>query len=581
MTRTDHADGDADLVVHHGRVLVLDEHFREAEAVAIRDGRVLAVGTARDMLRHAGRRTDVIDAGGGTVLPGINDGHLHLNAHGLSVPPFTVDVDKASIGELVAEVRAAVDTARAPDAWIRGRGWQELRLPRAPIAADLDPVSGDRPVVLDDFSGHAVAVNSAALRRAGITRDTVPPSGGVIDRDADGEPTGVLRETAQDLVRRVVPSFTREERSRAVDAAVRILHSQGITSTTEPGIDLATLALYAEKARVGDLPLRLTALLSAGTGPRSLRDVLTGYEPPHGVDPRTLRVAGVKVFADGIPRFRTAWMNRPYLDGENGALTIDGASPEEQIANLREMVEIAARAGLQVGTHACGDATTDAVVAAYARAGRHRPPADPRHYVIHCNFPSARTLWTMARHGIGANMNAELLHLQGRVLESIIGSDLAEYQWPYRSALGAGVNVTSGSDAPVVAPHWLRGVMTAMLREGADGSVAGEAERVTLPEALATYTRTVAWQDHAEHWKGTLEPGKVADICVVDGDLLDVAPRDLPDLRVTTTLVGGRVVYERARTTTATLAFTAPRTNGHACDDGEKCCCRVSEEILR
>ncbi|WP_067456248.1 amidohydrolase [Actinomadura macra] len=580
---TSHTNGNADLVINNGRVLVLDKHFRKAEAVAIRDGRVLAVGSARDMKRYTGRRTKVLDAGGGTVLPGINDSHLHLASQGLSVAPFNINVDTATIEQLVAAVRSAAEGAQTPDSWIRGRGWQELRLPRPPVAADIDPVSGNHPVILNDFSGHATSVNSVVLRKAGITRNTVPPPGGVIDKDANGEPTGVLRETAQSLVSGIVPPFTRDERARAIDAAIKVLHSLGVTSATEPGINLDTLAIYAEKARAGALPFRLTALLGSGTGPRSLRAVLDAYQPLRGVDPQTLRVAGVKVFADGIPRFRTAWMNKPYLNGANGSLTIEGASQAEQVANLHEMINIAVKGGFQVGTHACGDATTDAVVAGYVKAGgAHWHRADLRHYVIHCNFPSARTLRTMARHDIGANLNAEILYLQGRVLESIIGPALTEYQWPYRSALQAGVKVTSGSDAPVVAPHWLRGVMTAVLREGADGSVAGKAERIALPEALATYTRTAAWQDHAERWKGTLEPGKAADICIVGGDVLGRDPHGLENLQVTATVVGGRVVYERpsgARTAAVPAAFVQGGKAGHNCQAGDRCCCQLAEEI--
>ncbi|MFI0485340.1 amidohydrolase [Actinomadura sp. 9N215] len=580
---------DADLIIHNGRVLVLDKHFRKAEAVAIRDGRILAVGSARDVQRYKGRRTELLDAGGGTVLPGINDSHVHLVSQGLNIPPFNINVDTATIEELVAVVRTAANEAPAPDSWIRGRGWQELRLPRPPVAADLDAVSGNHPVVLGDFSGHATAVNSIVLRLAGITRDTVPPPGGVIDKDASGEPTGVLRESAAGLVSRVVPPFTREERSQGIDAGIKVLHAMGVTSTTEPGINLETLALYAEKARAGALPLRLTALLGSGRGPQSLRDILAEYEPLRDVDPRTLRVAGVKVFADGIPRFRTAWMNKPYPNGANGSLTIDGASPDEQLANLHEMIKIAVDADLQIGTHACGDATTDATVAGYVKAGgQHWRRADLRHYVIHCNFPSARTLRTMARHDIGANLNAEILYLQGRVLEPIIGRELTEYQWPYRSALQAGVQVTSGSDAPVVPPHWLRGVMTAMLREGANGGVAGTAERVGLADALATYTRLGAWQDHAERWKGTLEHGNVADICIVDGDMVGRDPHGFDELHVTTTLVSGRVVYERpgpAARPAAAAAAAAPflRKGGstpHNCADGDKCCCQLSDEIL-
>ncbi|TCO62231.1 amidohydrolase [Actinocrispum wychmicini] len=509
------------------------------------------------------------------MLPGVNDSHNHLNSLGLSAPPYSVSVDTKTIAELVAVLRKAAAEAPAPDSWIRGRGWQELVLPRAPVAADIDPVSGNHPVILGDFSGHAVSVNSVVMRMAGITRDTVPPPGGVIDKDANGEPTGVFRETAAGLVRRVVPPYTREERSQAIDSGVKLLHTMGITSVTEPGIDVDTLGIYAEKARSGTLPLRISALLGAGTTPQSLRNVLAGYQPLTDVDPRILRVVGVKLFADGIPRFRTAWMNKPYLDGSNGRLTIGGATPAEQLANLHEMIKIATDAKLQVGTHATGDATTDATVAGYVKAvGHNWRRADLRHYVIHCNFPSARTLRTMARNGIGANMNAEILYLQGRVLESIIGPELTEYQWPYRSALNAGVQVASGSDAPVVAFHWLRGVMAAALREGGDGSVAGTAERITMPEALATYTRTAAWQDHAESWKGTLEPGMAADVCIVDGDVLTQDPHDLIHRGIAATVVDGKVVYERSPGGQAKAAGM-----GHTCEEAGKCCCQLAEEI--
>ncbi|GAA1023225.1 amidohydrolase [Acrocarpospora pleiomorpha] len=575
----------ADLIIHNGRVLVLDRGFRKAEAVAIRGGRILAVGDDRAIRRFKGSRTELLDAGGGTVLPGINDAHNHVASLGLSGEPYNLNVDTTTIEELVAVVRKAAEEAPTSDSWIRGRGWQELKLPRAPVAADIDPVSGNHPVVLNDFSAHAVSVNSAAMRLAGITRDTVPPPGGVIDKDANGEPTGVFRETAQGLVRSVVPGFSREERSRAIDSAVKLLHSMGITSATEPGT--GPLDLYSEKVRAGTLTLRITSLLGGGSTPQALRNVLEGFQRPEGVDTRLLNVVGVKVFADGIPRQKTAWMNEPYPDGSNGQLTIGGATHEEQLANLHEMIKIATDAGFQIGTHACGDATTDAVVAGYVNAlGRNGRKKDLRHYVIHCNFPSARTLRTMARNGIGANMNAEILYLQGRVLESVIGPELTEYQWPYRSALRAGVPVTSGSDAPVVAFHWLRGTMAAALREGGDGSVAGTAERISVPDALATYTRTAAYQDHAEKWKGTLERGMAADVCIVDGNVLARDPHDLIDMQVAATVVDGKVVYERgdgAQAKAAGVAFARAGLgkSGHVCEDGGKCCCQLAEEIQR
>jgi predicted amidohydrolase YtcJ len=564
--------GTADLVIRGGRVLVLDQRFRLAEALAVRGGRVVALGRDRDVCRLIGRRTRVLDADGGTVLPGINDSHVHLNAFGLNLPPFSYNMDTATIDELVAVVRSAVDAAPSPDSWIRGMGWNDNRLPRPPRRTDLDPVTGEHPVILTDFSAHAVAVNSIVLRLAGITRDTVPPPGGVIEKDAAGEPTGVLRETAQGLVRGLVPPFTRDEVAQGIATGIDMLHAQGITSVTEPGIGLDTLAIYAEKARAGTLGVRVNALLRGGTAPQQLRDILADYEPLRGVDPRVLRVAGVKLFADGIPTAaKTAWLHELYLDGTNGSLVIDGATIAEQVANLHELIRIGVRAGMQVGTHATGDATIDAVVAGILAAGGRK---DMRHYVIHGDLTPPATLRTMARHGIGVNMNATIKYLLGRTLDPVLGPARTDYQWPYRTALDLGVRVSSSSDAPVTSPNWLQGAMAAVLREGMFGGVAGEAERITLPEALATYTRTPAWQDHATGWKGTLSEGMVADICVVGGDVLAVDPHDLVTLPIAATVVGGRVVHEGG---TQAPAVASPE-HGAACLRNGQCCCRLADE---
>ncbi|MFI7131492.1 amidohydrolase [Nonomuraea sp. NPDC050153] len=584
--RTAHAavartDGGADLIIRNARVLVLDRRFRVAEAIAVRGGVVQALGRAKDVLRLAGRRTEVIDAGGGTVLPGINDSHLHLGGFGLDFPPLSYDVDTASVGEVVEIVRGAVQAATAPGSWIRGQGWNDNRLPRPPRASDLDPVSGEHPVVLSDFSRHAIAVNSIVLRLAGITRDTVPPTGGVIEKDADGEPTGVLRETAQDLVSRLIPPFTDEEVSQGIDNGIRILQSLGITSVTEPGISLQRLALYEKKAREGALGLRLTALLAGGTDPRQLRETLAAYRPIKGLDPRRLRVAGVKIFADGIPTAaKTAWLHEPYLDGSNGSLVIAGSTLREQIANLHELIAIAHARGFQVGTHATGDATIDAVVAGYVKALRGgRPGGDPRHYVIHGDLTPKATLRRMAERGIGVNMNATIKYLLGRTLDPVLGAARTDYQWPYRTALDLGVRVSSASDASVTFPSWLQGVQSAVLREGRFGGVAGEAERITVREALATYTRTPAWQDHADRWKGTLEVGMAADICVVGGEVLDADPHELINLPIDATMLGGEVVYRRTDSTApASYARTASAWNarGTACLAGGNCCCRTA-----
>ncbi|KAB2352478.1 amidohydrolase [Actinomadura rudentiformis] len=573
--------GPADLIVYNGRVQVMDRHMRRAEAVAIRDGVVMAVGRERDVRRLAGRGTESIDAGGGTVLPGINDSHVHLGGYGLDFPPYTIEVDVATIKELTDAVAAAVAAAPAPGSWIRGQGWNENRLPHPPRRTDLDPVSGDHPVILRDFSGHMMAVNSTVLRLAGITRDTPAPPGGVIEKDAAGEPTGVLRESAQDLVNRVVPPFTEAELESAVDKAIMMLHAQGITSITDPGIPLAQLALYERKARAGTLPLRITALITGGRSPDQVRTTLAAYKPPRGVDPRILRVAGVKLIIDGVPTAaQTAWLHEPYVDGTNGKPVIEGDTIEEAVANMHAMIALVHNAGMQVGTHATGDAGIDVVVAGYLAAMRgDRRHRDPRHYVIHGDLTSPRTLRTMARHDIGVNMNATIKYVLGRTLDANLGPERTDYQWPYRTALDLGVRVTSASDAPVTSPSWLQGVQSAVLRKGLYGGVAGEAERITVREALVTYTRTSAWQDHAERWKGTLEPGMTGDVCVVDGDVVGADPETLVGMPIAATILGGRVVYD-GKPDPATANAMAPaavksrNARGAACLQRGACCCK-------
>ena len=575
----------ADLVVHNGKVLTMNRRFDVTEAVAIRNGKIVATGRMKALRELVDRRTETLNAQGGTVLPGINDSHLHLNGFGLSFPPYTFNVDTATIEELVAVVRDAVAQS-PPNAWIRGRDWNDNRLPRAPTARDLDPVSPNNPVALTDFSFHAIAVNSVVMRLAGITRDTQPPPGGVIEKDANGEPTGVFRETAQELVRAVIPPFTPEQVSDSIDAGIALLHEQGITSITDPGISLEILELYASKERAGKLPMRITALLTGGNSTDSMREMLASYRPIKGLDPLNLRVAGVKIFADGIPTAaKTAWLHEPYLDGTNGRLVIAGATDAEAVEMLHDMIRRAHRAGMQIGTHATGDAAIDAVVAGYLEAMRVGKRRDPRHYIIHGDLTPRATLRRMARNGIGVNMNATIKYLLGRTLDPIIGPERTDYQWPYRTALDLGVKVSSASDAPVTFPSWLQGVMAAMRREGRFGGVAGEAERITLREALHTYTSTPAWQDHAERAKGRIKPGRVGDLVVLEEDLRRVDSKDYVDVPVNATVLGGEVVYERKNgasraLASASAASAAPdHEHGLRCYEGGMCCCVLTERI--
>ncbi|MCT2584560.1 amidohydrolase [Actinophytocola gossypii] len=569
------ANGAAELVLHGGQVLVMDRRFTVAEAVAMRNGRVVHVGDDRSVRRFIGRRTEVINLRGRTVLPGINDSHLHGLRTGLSLPPYNVNVDLASIVDVAAVVGEAVAQAE-PGAWVRGKGWDDAKFAegRPPTRADLDAVAPNHPVALLDWSNHQLWVNSKALEIAGVTATTPAPPGGVIVKDPAGEPTGLLLETAMGLVNAHIPPFTEEEQADAIEKTIDVLLSLGITSYTEPGLGETARRLYADKAGNGSLRVRVTALANRAddTYPVSVdqvREILAA--PPVRTDPRWFAMTGVKLRADGVPiASRTAWMREPYIGGGRGSLVTAGDTDEERAAELTAMIRLVHQAGLQVGTHATGDAAIDAVAAAYARCRTRHDRHRSRHYVIHGDFAWPETLRLLAWNGCGVSLNPNIKHLIADSQPAVVGAERAAYQTPYRSALRAGVTVTSASDAPNVSPDWRQGLETALLREGGSGAVSGPDERIGLRDALRTYTTAAAWQDNAENWKGTLRPGMAADVCVLDHRLLDdrgrlaMDPHDISAVPVAWTVVGGTVAYDASDAAPAATVAAGARPE-HMC----------------
>jgi predicted amidohydrolase YtcJ len=280
---------------------------------------------------------------------------------------------------------------------------------------------------------------------------------------------------------------------------------------------------------------------SAATMRRNLRDARL----PRDVDARRVRLIGAKIFADGIPPNKTAWMYEEYTDGGHGSLCVHGASHEERAIELAEMIRLVDSAGLQAGVHVTGDAAIDAVVDGFADAAAAGAPRDRRHYVIHGDFVGGRALKTLAAHGFGLNMQPAIKWTISDLMDELVGEERSARQWPVRSALDAGVAVSASSDAPVVRPDWRRGVSAMLLRESkASGRVSGPAERVGLEAALRAYTSTPARQDFAEDWKGTVEVGRAADLCVLGGDLLRTDPHHIPDLPVEMTVFDGAVVHD-------------------------------------
>ncbi|GLF99592.1 amidohydrolase [Streptomyces yaizuensis] len=568
----------ADLVFLDGRVVTVDAEFSVASALAVTGGIISAVGGHDDVAPLIGPDTRVVDLRGATLLPGINDSHLHGCAFGMSTPPLSVALAHPGVSRIADVADAVRETvARVPAGqWITGHGWDTGFLAecvadpsRHPSRHDLDAVSPDHPVVLYSFSGHATWINSKALELIGIDRDTVAPPGGAIVTDAAGEPTGLLHEGAQALVQNALPALSRQERADAIRSTLATLARLGITSYTEPGLGpggdgimrgalgTETLDVYRELLADGELTARLGVLLlptgmasTADEFARTLDELTEPGEPADrgDADPRRLAIHGVKIFADGIVPNKTAWVHEPYVGGGCGSLCVGGESDAERVAEIDAMVRHAHAAGHQLGVHVTGDRACDTVADAFAAAVAAHPRPDARHYVIHGDLLTAHSMKVLAAHDFGVNMNPTIKWTVADMEEDFVGVDRAAYAWPYRDAIDAGVRVASGSDAPVTHPDWRQGVATMVLRESkAAGRVSGPGQRIGLAEAIRTYTIDAAWQDFADDWKGSLEPGKVADLCVLDGDLLAADPHDIPALPVVLTVVDGQVVHDTLR----------------------------------
>ncbi|MFD1212902.1 amidohydrolase [Arthrobacter sp. GCM10027362] len=530
--------------------------------VAAAGGRLLAMG-GDEVLALVDPGTRIIDADGGAVLPGINDAHLHFIASAMARFGYLdVGAAAASNWEDVAGILAAAAPGR--DGWIRAHGWDEVVL--GPGGAEvLRGLRPGTPVVVFDQTGHQLLANRTAMAAAGLGERPAVPAGGVVGRTASGDPSGLFVDAAMELITAALPPVPREDLREAVLKFQRLLHAQGITSLTEPGLGPGgrallggacttdALELLGTLAHDGGLTMRVNALLLfAGTGGVSAEAVRAGLDSglqhlftDRGIDPHLLRIAGVKVFADGTPRSGTAWMTEPYgTECSHGSMVVAGATDAERVAELNEIVRLIHAAGLQAGIHATGDAATeaaiDAIVAAQAdgRTGRH--------YIIHGAFGSNESLHRLAEHGIGYSTNPSIRAAAGDLMMRLLGKERFGRHQPLNSALRAGVQLNIASDSPVTDTDWRRTVAAAVTRDTvhAPGNP-DDPERISTQQALLAMTALPAWQDHAEDFKGRLAPGLAADLCVLDGPWPAAGAIDeLAERHVAWTVAAGTVVHQ-------------------------------------
>jgi predicted amidohydrolase YtcJ len=531
----------ADLILRNGRVVTVDASWRIAAAVAVRGGRIVSVGPDAEVAGLKGPATVEIDLGGRTVIPGLIDTHLHQLFAGLNGPAVQLldarsmaDVQKA-IGERVART--------APGQWVlASSGWHEgtLQEGRMPTRQELDPVSPNNPVFIPR-GGHVVTVNTRALELAGITRDTPDPEGGRIVRDpATGEATGMLLQNAANLVRRVLPPPPANVADLLV-AAMSDLNSYGIVGVVEPGVDERQLGLYRAVHDQGRMTVRTDLLY------RAMRkdDVAKGVALMKAqTNSDMLRFVGIKFPLDGgVEGGRMRWPYR-LVPGEQtdpsyrGVLLLPPGGEEEYVDGLKQV----AAAGLQAQTHAVGDETIDLIIKSYGRVNAETPIRPLNWTIMHLFHPSDTALKVMAEIGIAATMQDHPV-LLGHNQRRWWGDERAAYAIPIRKAIDAGVLVGGGTDGPVVPVDPFLSMWWMTTRQVLNGYALGAEHAITAREALQLYTINNARIMGVDKDRGSIEPGKLADMAVLSQDILDVPPDRIRQTRALLTLLGGRIVY--------------------------------------
>jgi predicted amidohydrolase YtcJ len=546
------------LILFHGRILTVDSHDSIAQAVAIRDGKILAIGSDRDILRLAGAATQRIDLHGRTATPGLIDSHAHIADAGVEELYHVHLSDASTIADVVKRVRAGIAGLK-PGEWLQGDGWDEGKFAerRYVTAADLDGVSPDNPLWLMQTTGHYGVANSAALRLAKISAASKDPPAGTIDRDAAGQPTGVLKESAKDAVIDLIPPPTAQQQRDGILKSIDDLHREGITAVKDPAIGQPVWDAYRELLREDKLQEHVCVLWYAGSTLASARATLATVSslprPPQSLGDGRLLSCGAKIFMDGSGGARTAWLTQEWhknsTEIDHGNFGYPSTDPEV----YRQMVRLFHQAGVHVGTHAIGDRAIDWVVDTYAQVLGETPTMGLRHSIIHANIPSDHAVKTMAalekRYDAAyPEAQAPFMWWIGDTYAGNFGPERSQRLVPLNTFLKNGIHWGGGSDYSVTPIAARYGLWASVERETLKGTYGahpfGTAESVDIRTALRSYTAWGARQLFLEDRIGSLEIGKDADIAVWDRDMYSMPARQLRNLKCTMTLLHGQVVFD-------------------------------------
>ena len=530
----------ADLVVLDGRVWTNQSARSWAEAVAVRNERIVAVGTSKEIRRYVGRDTRVLELRGHLVLPGFIDSHTHFLDGGMAL--LDVQLRKAgSRDEFVALIRHKAGELPQGE-WILHGDWdqEQFHPPGLPRREWIDDLTPNHPVCVNRHDGHMVLVNSLALEIAGITALTPSPPGGEIQKDPrTGEPTGILKDAAIDLVTQRIPAPTFEARRRAAEAALRLAAANGVTSTHEMASDTGHFAVYQELLITGRLTCRIYLYIPIGEVADYSR---LSLKTPFGNG--YLKIGGLKGFVDGSLGSSTALFFDPYTDDPraSGLLHSDMFPPGFMEERLRE----ADAASLQVAVHAIGDRANAVLLDLYEKAIIRSGPRDRRWRVEHAQHVRLQDMSRMAKLGVIASVQPYHAIDDGRWAERKIGPERCRTTFAFRSLIDSGVTLAAGSDWTVAPLAPLAGIYAAATRRTTDGqNPAGwhPEQKISLTEALRAFTTGGAYAEFAEKEKGKIEEGFLADLVILDRNIFEIPAEKIIEARVRTTIVGGRIVF--------------------------------------
>jgi len=526
----------ADLVIKNANIRTMDDKRSVVRAMAVANGRILALGTDDEIAKLVGRKTQVIDAGGKTMIPGFNDAHLHFVPGGeqLSLVDLRSSQSPEEFAQRIKDYAAKLKEGE----WITGgrwdhENWKPANLPTKDL---IDKVTPNNPVFVNRLDGHMAVANSLALKLAGVTKDTKDVAGGVIVRDANGEPTGVLKDAAMDLVSRVIPDPTFAQRLAAAEAATNYAASLGVTSAQDMQAN-QNLAVYQTLLQQGKLKTRLYAGAElADWQSRAHVGIRHAFGGP------MLRTGTLKGYGDGSLGSSTAWFFEPYADTPSTS-----GVPSAEMPHLYEHISAADKNGLQVMIHAIGDKTNATVLDIYERVEKEDGPSDRRFRIEHAQHLRVSDIPRFAKLGVVASMQPVHLTDDGRWAEKRLGKERLKGTYAFKSLLASGAHVAFGTDWSVAPLNPLFGIYAAVTRRTTDDKNPNgwlPDEKISVDAAVRCYTLGSAYAEYQENEKGTLEVGKLGDMVILSEDIFTIDPTTIANVTVLKTIVGGRVVFD-------------------------------------